>query len=184
MKKILSIGLLLMLFISPGHVLAQTLTISPSPSSTPSPKSDYFLPYPGMLPGSPVYTLKAIRDRLIELFISDPLKKGDFYLLQADKRLTAAVALFDKGEREIAETTLSKAEKYLEKSLNETDVVKRRGQNANDLIDRIGKSSEKHKEVIMGLQEKAEGELEQRIKESYKLAEKVSQRASSMRASR
>src|SRR5438309_421306 len=57
-------------------------------SPTPSPVSiSYQLPYPGMLPDNPLYFLKVIRDGVWSFLLSNPLKKADFDLLQADKRV-------------------------------------------------------------------------------------------------
>ncbi|HSW97310.1 MAG TPA: hypothetical protein VLF89_05800, partial [Candidatus Saccharimonadales bacterium] len=32
----------------------------------------YDLPYPGLLPDNPLYSLKVLRDKIVEFFISDP----------------------------------------------------------------------------------------------------------------
>ncbi len=45
--------------------------------------SEYALPYPGILPDNVLYNLKVFRDKVFEFLIIDPVKKADFYLLQA-----------------------------------------------------------------------------------------------------
>src|SRR3989344_6985739 len=52
---------------------------------------EYTLPYPGILPDNLLYPIKVFRDRIVSFLISDPLKKAEFNLLQADKRLQAGV---------------------------------------------------------------------------------------------
>lgn len=75
-----------------------------------SPKVDYTLPYPGILPDHPLYKLKVLRDKLIPLFISAPQKKVEFYLLQTDKGIEATRVLVKKGDIELAKETGLKAE--------------------------------------------------------------------------
>ena len=114
MKKILFAFIFFVVLFSPRVYAQVTPTESipiPTGSTTPTPtpsEIDYQLPYPGILPGSPLYSLKMVIDRIMELLISDSLKKANFYVLQADKRLGSSLMLFEKKENVLAETTLSK----------------------------------------------------------------------------
>src|SRR3989304_6415715 len=56
-------------------------------TTTPDNKIVYQLPYPGILPDHPLYTLKAVRDRIQVFLTRDNLKKAEIYLLYSDKRL-------------------------------------------------------------------------------------------------
>ena len=71
---------------------------------------EYTLPYPGILPDSPLYFLKTARDKIVSFLISDPLKKAEFNLLAADKRLNSGIFLFNKGKEKykLALSTISK----------------------------------------------------------------------------
>src|SRR3989344_6584615 len=125
MKIFFFVFILFFVIFSP-KVYAQEDIVLPSISITPTPSVDlpkYDLPYPGILPGNFLYNLKALRDRIMEGLISDPTKKSGFYLLQADKRLSASLMLFDRGENALAETTLSKSQNYLEKALVKAEEV-------------------------------------------------------------
>jgi hypothetical protein len=57
---------------------------------------DYKLPYPGIMPDSPLWPLKDLRDKTIGLFLFDPVTKARYHLLQADKRFAAGLALKNK----------------------------------------------------------------------------------------
>ncbi len=137
----------------------------PATSLTPSPVPEavqYQLPYPGILPGSPLYSIKMIRDRIIETLTSDPVKKANFYLLQADKRTASALMLYEKNEDKMAETTLTKAQKYLEKSLAKAQEAKNSGRDVGDIFARIKDSSTKQKqeiEILSGKSEEKEAAL-------------------------
>src|SRR5260370_38981843 len=99
MKKLIftiSYTIFIFMFIFGLPVFAKT--------ATDSSKMDYQLPYPGILPDNPLYELNALRDRIYGFLISDPLKKSEFDLLQADKRLAVGISLFNKGKKELAET--------------------------------------------------------------------------------
>ena len=73
MKKFIFIFILLFLVPVNSVSYAQgALADSPIPVQ----RVDYELPYPGLLPDSPLYFLKISRDRLIEFMIGDPIKKS------------------------------------------------------------------------------------------------------------
>jgi len=114
---------------------------------------EYQLPYPGLLPDNPLYFSKVLRDAIVDFLISDPLKKADFYLLQADKRLNAGVYLVkkDKNKARLAESTISKGENYFEKSIAKTREAKKQGTDIKDISSRLWTSSRKHQEVLKEL---------------------------------
>lgn len=71
---------------------------------------EYDLAYPGILPDHFLYKLKVLRDKLSVFLISDPKKKADFYLLQADKGILATAMLVDNNKIDLASETVLKAE--------------------------------------------------------------------------
>src|SRR5260221_13808872 len=89
--------------------------------------SDYTLPYPGILPDNPLYVFKAMRDRMVSWFITDPKNKATFDLLQADKRVAAAFAM--SKERPVngllVVQTISKGENYFSEAISEMEVARR-----------------------------------------------------------
>ncbi len=177
MKKLFFSIIFLLIFTSQVNAKSQDLTVSITPTSIPPPTQIvYELPYPGILPGSPLYSLKAIRDRIIEFLISDPLKKADFYLLQADKRLAASLALFEKGEYALSETTLSKGQNYFEKSLEKGKEAKKIKGNVNEFYEKIKKSNLKQKQEIERLLKKAKGDVASKLKGDLKRAKDFEKR--------
>lgn len=108
----------------------------------------YELPYPGLLPDHPLYFLRIIRDRSIEFLISDSLKKAEFNLLQADKRLNAGIYLFKKGKISEALSTISKAENYFEKSIEKTKEAEKQGMDVKDIKRRLADAVQKHQEEL------------------------------------
>ncbi|MDO8639342.1 MAG: DUF5667 domain-containing protein, partial [bacterium] len=141
-----------------GGVFAKS-DLTPVQEISPTPKMNYELPYPGLLPDSPIYFLRIIRDKIIDLLIADPLKKSDFYLLQADKRLNAGISLFNKGKFSLALSTISKAENYLEKALEKTMDAQEQGMDIKDIKRRLTNSVVKHKEELDKLIKKANKEF-------------------------
>ena len=137
-----------------NNVLAQTASLSGNIKHV-----EYNLPYPGILPDSPLYFLKVIRDNILNLFISEPLKKADYNLLMADKRLTSANALIDKKNYPLAITTLSKAENYFDKAIQNAAKARDEGKDANGVLNRLLLASEKHQEVIYQMVLKTKGDV-------------------------
>lgn len=108
---VFSLALLLVIY-SDNLVSAQELTptLTPSTQATQSPIIKYDLAYPGILPDHPLYKLKVLRDRISLVLIGDPIKKIEFYRLQADKGMLATAMLVDKNNIPLAQTTALKAE--------------------------------------------------------------------------
>jgi len=101
---------------------------------------EYQLPYPGILPDHPIYKLKMLRDRILELLTTDQIKKADFYLLQADKRLAASILLLEKENDSLSETTSSKGLDYLEKTINQINEAKESQLGTDDIVLKINSS--------------------------------------------
>lgn len=164
MKRRLSIVLivaivsLLIVFITPLSFAQEEGTESALQNSGQA-RVEYTLPYPGILPDSPLYFLKAARDRVVVFFISDPFKKAEFDLLQADKRLSAGIALFEKGKKDLSESTISKGENYFEDGIKNLKEAKKQGRDVGGLLNTMDLSAKKHLEVLSDLKKKTSGEI-------------------------
>lgn len=143
---------------------SQLADIKPSPTVVP----EYQLPYPGLLPDSPLYFLKTFRDRIVDVLISDPLKKAEFNLLQADKRLSAGQYLFNNGKGELAESTISKGENYFADAIEKTKEAKKQGMDINYVTDRLFLSAKKHIDILSQMEKKASGKLKNKIQVNKK----------------
>lgn len=172
MKKIIYPFLIIIILIFPQILFAQTSNkelkmVAPSVEKEKS--ADYVLPYPGLLPDNPLYKAKILRDKFVSFLISDPLKKAEFYLLTADKRLNGALYLFekDKSKTRLVQSTISKAENYFEKAILKTKEAKRQGADTKDISRRLSASLLKHKETVKNLEEQQSS-----LKEEFVLLEK------------
>jgi hypothetical protein len=112
-------------------------------------KIDYVLPFPGkILPDSPFWKIKALRDRIWLLLTTNESKKVELNLLFADKRLGSSMILFEKGKTEIAYSTLTKAEKYLEEASLLEETARKGGSDTSELNLRLANAALKHFEVM------------------------------------
>jgi hypothetical protein len=113
---------------------------------------DYSLPYEGkILPDNTLWSLKAFRDKLWFAITSNTSKKAKLLLLFSDKRLLSAKKLFEKNKPEIAFTTLSKGEKYLEQANFLTQQNKAKGNDTTAFEIRLVNAALKHRQVIESL---------------------------------
>lgn len=135
-----------------------------TPTPTPSPV-DYTLPYPGLLPDSPLYVLKVLRDRIVGFLIADPLKKAQFDILEADKRLVSSWSLLKKSPKESAliVTTLSKGENYVADAMTQIQLAKKQGLVVTDVVRQLKLSNAKHLEVVDEMEQASSGSLQQGI---------------------
>lgn len=171
----------------PISVNADHLTV-PVPTSevTPSPiikekNVNYELPYPGILPDSPFYTLKLIKDRINDLLISDSMKKSNFYLLQADKRLSASIILFENGQDDLGDKTLSRSLDYLEKSVDKMEEAKKEQREVLDIFGKLSNSSEKQIEEIEKIRDEKNGNLSEKVIDDYQRAQELNNKVNIFR---
>lgn len=156
MKKILlGIGIFavafLILFISifDSSVITYPKNLTPVLEGTDVPSIDYPLPTEGkVLPDSPFWKVKALRDRIWFEMTTSHLRKAQLALLFADKRLVMAETLYGKGEKDLALVTLTKAEKYLPIALHEESIARAQGVDTNAFLMQLSLASLKHKEVV------------------------------------
>lgn len=134
-----------------------TTTTTTKTISTTS-KVEYVLPYPGILPTNPLYFLKSFRDWIIESLISDPIKKSEFYLLQADKKLGMALVLHDAKNSGEEARALKDALVLREKSLMVLESVRASKMIIPGfIVDKFLLSTQKHRELLSDLSQKTEG---------------------------
>lgn len=144
---------LVFLIVSTTSVFAQDISGSPQ-SFTPSPtpmgatRINYELPYPGLLPDNPLYFLKVFRDRIVSTLITDPLRKVEFDLLQADKRIHAGVMLVKNGKDDLGVSTISKGINYFDQAVGNIQVAQKQGSDIKPLLENLYASSRKYKEVF------------------------------------
>jgi hypothetical protein len=142
------IVLLLITLLFPSVVFAATASPAAIPIASPAPVQ-YELPYPGMLPNNPLYVFKQIRDWILDKLIMDPVKKTEFYILQADKRLGMGLTLSASGNGVLAEQVISKGEKYMNNAVQTLLALKVQGKDVPVYItDHVTKALAKHAEVL------------------------------------
>lgn len=160
MKKIIVLLFIILFLVTAQTSYAQETSIIPMASAsavTPTPEPiPYQLPYPGLLPDNPLYFLKTFRDRAVSFLISDPLKKAEFNLLQANKRLQGGAYLMDKKpfDMSLVITTISKGQNYFEEAVVSVSDARKQGISILSMLDQLSISSRKHKEVLLVLQKK------------------------------
>jgi hypothetical protein len=181
--KAAAIFLLLLSFSRPHSAFAQEFSLPTqeiTPTASPTAAPEYTLPYPGILPGNPLYVIKVIRDKLTEFLISEPEKKAKFELLQADKRLAASIDLFSLGKDKEAEETLSKSQNYLESSLNQIEIAKKSNKYVGEISAKALGSSEKQIRVIKSQTPKESGEIARKLKEDLERAFELQKKAKAL----
>ncbi len=135
-----------------GKTLPTTISgTEVTPTATPSPTpAQYLLPYPGLLPNSPLYKLKTLRDKIVSLLISDPLKKAQFDILQSDKRLNGAWYLLQQQPEQstLVVQTVSKGENYTADAISQLQLAKKQGIGITDTAKQLSLSNAKHLDVV------------------------------------
>lgn len=138
----------------------ENLAVIQSPILLPTlaPEVLYYLPYPGILPDHPLYAIKMVRDKIWLWLTTNMQKKAEVELLFADKRLGAGKVLIEGNKVSLGITTIEKAEKYLEQSINQLEEAAKQGKDVKIQVEKIKIASLKHQEVIGRLRESLSGD--------------------------
>ncbi|MEK7071260.1 MAG: DUF5667 domain-containing protein [Patescibacteria group bacterium] len=116
----------------------------------------YELPYPGILPDSPLYSVKQIRDKMLEAMTRKNIDKAKLYLLISDKEIRMTELLAEKGNWTLVEKTLISATAYQAKIYPLLKVAKQQGDKPTlALVDQLIASTTKHREVFISLKKNA-----------------------------
>lgn len=134
--------LLIALFLNPNFSYAQE-------PSTSAKYIEYDVAFPGILPDHPLYKLKVLRNKISSFLILDPIKKVEFYLLEADKGILATAMLIDKNKIKLAEETALKAEHNI--TLLTYELKRLLKKPSNKLFEKLKTASLKHQEILDGL---------------------------------
>lgn len=135
---------------------------------------EYSFVYPGkILPDSPLWSLKALRDKIWIFLTRDLTKRSELKLLCADKRVVASRMLFEKDKPEMALSTLTKAEKYLEDAVADEEMSRGKGGDTSNLLLRLSAASLKHIEVMEQILELAPSDAKPEIIKTRGYAEKA-----------
>lgn len=114
-----------------------------------TPDINYQLPFQGsVLPDSPLWPLKALRDKAWLSLTANHLKKAEIALLFADKRLAMSETLFKENKTDPAVSTLLKGEKYLEIAVNEESIARKDGMDTSTFLIKISLAALKHRQMI------------------------------------
>lgn len=118
---------------------------------------DYTLPYTGLLPDSPLYPLKKMRDSVWVFFTRDNMKKAELLLLLSDKKIVMAQVLADKGKWERALEIAHDSEEDISQMITALEMAKRIGYAPSpDFRMKALKSSSKHLNMMKDFMHKAD----------------------------
>jgi len=110
---------------------------------------DYRLPTPGHIsPDSPLWPLKATRDKLWLAVNPNPLKKAEITLLIADERLASAEQLFFADKHELSVSVIKKSEIYLLETCDYLEEASDKGMDVVSFAIRLSLASLKHRQVL------------------------------------
>lgn len=150
MKKILNVLLVLLISFVVIPVFAKT-TPTPEPTVIMEQKVEYSLPYPGILPDHPLFFLKRLRDQIMEKLIADPVRKIEFYVLQADKYMNMGVFLIAKNNEALAVETMISGAKRMGLAISAAVALKDGGKEVPTyLVEKLTNALAKYKEVSIG----------------------------------
>lgn len=174
MVKALLLGLAItcVSFMFPLAFAQETIPLAPSDSPAPV---EYELPYPGILPDHPLYFLKVIRDQILTLLITNPVRKVEFHILMADKKINMGIFLREKGNTVLAVRTVEKGINHLKQAESFLFEIPVGNSQINALKDRWENSLLKQREVITNLQSTVDPAEQEKLTATLQQLETLSQ---------
>ncbi len=134
------------------------------PVATPAAQMvQYYLPYPGILPDSPLYKIKAVRDMVVLWTTFNPAARAQKQLLYADKRIGAALALTEGSKSSLGTSTATKAEKYLEQAVDWAVRETKNGHDVKSFLHTLDNATAKHLEILDTLKSRVSGDDSQAL---------------------
>jgi len=130
----------------------------------------YELPFACILPDSPLYVIKQIRDTIIEFMTRDYMKKSELLLVASDKKINMALQLSKKGKVKLMLETLKAAEKQANSIPDIIAESRKQGVSPYEgFTFKLKLSNVKHREVIEQLIEELPQGQEQNINTALEL---------------
>lgn len=110
--------------------------------------SGYIFPYPGILPDHPLYSLKVLRDKIYDFFIKDPVKKAEFKLLMADKRMNMGLMLNEKENNSLAAKTMIDSISYYSEAIDTFISINQEEVSTNELQTKLREAGIAYESII------------------------------------
>lgn len=149
---VLAFGILFVSLLKLSTITFAFSATKPSPSPVPVPLVPS-ISYPITLPGrilqdSILWPFKAARDGIWYTLTIGHLEKAELALFLSDKRLTAALMLFEKGKGDLATSTITKSDSYMETAVSEGEKARQGGADTSSFLTKLAIDSLKHREII------------------------------------
>jgi hypothetical protein len=132
---------------------------------------EYNLPYPGLLPDSPIYFLKVARDNLVLTFIREEKQKAFYYLFLSDKRLATGQALVNNNQKSLGAVTVLKSQEYFRWAVDLAVKI-----NNQELTEKLVVAGVKHQEVLAQMMAKGDKNSLDNLQKAYTLAQEDQER--------
>lgn len=122
--------------------------------------STYVLPYPGGMPGSVLYKIHLLQEKISPFWYFGSFSQFSYNLKESDHYLVQAKTLFEYNQYLLAVNALDKSDLYFKNAINSLKNAKQEGKNTSDKSLILKNASEKHQELLTSLLETLPKEVE------------------------
>lgn len=109
---------------------------------------EYVLPYPGFMPGHPLYKISNAVDKIQEWWSFGNFAKFTYHMNMADKKLVETKTLFEYKQYLLASQALEQHEKHLKKTSFFLDQAKTEGKNISQKKEIFKSAITKYKIIL------------------------------------
>lgn len=110
--------------------------------------SNYVLPYPSAMPGSILYKVNLVKEKLMSYWYFGDFGQFEYNLKYSDKYLVEAKTLSEYKQYLLATNALKKSNSYFARLKNNLNKAKKNGKNTTEIENKLKNASLKHIEIL------------------------------------
>lgn len=111
-------------------------------------QSNYVLPYPSFMPGSKLYVMSELWDRVMKYWYFGDFAQFKYSLGQSDKYLVQAKTLFEYKQYLLGYKALQKTDSFFSEAFSSLERAKQKGEDINGKKALFQEAAKRHTEVL------------------------------------
>lgn len=132
---------------------------------------------PKLLPDSPFYFLKKIKEK-IELFLTQsPEEKSEKYTELATRRIAEVKIMINKNKFQLVEKLVKQHQEHLDKAEEEIKEAKEKGRDVERILGIVAQATSTHQKVLAEVYEKVPQQAKEAIEAAMEASSKGQERA-------
>lgn len=172
-NRISNLLIVLLVLLAVGGLLFTTIALAQE--ATPSAEEEIYTPK--LLPDSPFYFLKRIKEG-IELFLAQaPEAKAEKYAELATRRIAEAKVMIKRNKNQFVVKLMEKHQEHLDKAEKKIEEAKEKGKDVERVLAIVAEATSIHQKVLADVYEKVPEQAKEAIEHAMEVSSRGQERA-------